>query len=51
MKSGAAKLIKSADGGETEAVLATLAKGDRLGEIGLIDGRLRSANVTAMQTT
>ena len=51
IKSGAAKVTKSAEGGETEAVLAILGQGDSFGEIGLIDGRPRSADVTAMQAT
>ena len=48
IKSGAAKVTKSAEAGGTEAVLAILSQGDSFGEIGLIDGLPRSADVTAM---
>ena len=51
IKSGNAKVTKSAQGGETEAVLAILGQGDSFGEIGLIDGMPRSADVSAMQAT
>ena len=47
IKSGAAKVTKSAEGGGPEAVLSILKAGDSFGEIGLIDGLPRSANVTA----
>ena len=49
IKSGAAKVTKSAAGGGPEAVLAILSHGDSFGEIGLIDGLPASADVTAMQ--
>ena len=49
IKSGVAKVTKSADGGGPEAVLNLLREGDSFGEIGLIDGLPRSANVAAMQ--
>ena len=49
IKSGAARVTKAAEGGGPEAVLSILKAGDSFGEIGLIDGLPRSANVTAMQ--
>ena len=49
IKSGTAKVTKSAGAGGSEAVLALLQKGDSFGEIALIDGLPRSAGVVAMQ--
>jgi CRP/FNR family cyclic AMP-dependent transcriptional regulator len=49
IRSGAARVTKVAEGGGPEAVMAILGQGDSFGEIGLIDGLPRSANVTAMQ--
>ena len=49
IKSGVAKVTKSADVGAPEAVLAILRQGESFGEIGLIDDLPRSADVTAMQ--
>ena len=51
IKSGAAKVTRSAQGGGPEAVLAILSQGDSFGEVGLIDGMPRSADVSAMQAT
>ena len=49
IKSGMAKVTKSAaDTAGVEAVLAILREGNSFGEISLIDGLPRSANVTAM---
>ena len=47
VKSGTAKVTKGGAG--MEAVLAIHGQGDSFGEIGLIDGLPRSADVTAMQ--
>ena len=49
IKSGAAKVTKSSENGQVEAVVAILREGNWFGEIGLIDGLPPSANVTAMQ--
>ena len=49
IRSGVARVTKSAEEGGTEAVLALLRQGNSFGEIGLIDGLPRSANVTAME--
>ena len=49
MKAGMAKVTKSAERWEAEAVLAILREGDCFGEISLIDGLPRSASVTAME--
>jgi len=49
--SGMVKVTKPAGTGEVEVDLATLTRGNFFGEIGLIDGLPRSANVTAMQPT
>jgi CRP-like cAMP-binding protein len=51
IKSGMVKVTKSAERWEAEAVLAILRPGKCFGEIGLIDGLSRSANVTAMEPT
>jgi len=51
IKSGMAKVTKSAERWEAEAVLAILRPGQCFGEIGLIDGLSRSANVTATEPT
>ena len=51
MKTGTAKVTKTAQGGGPEAVLNILGQGDSFGEIGLIDGMPRSADVSAMQAT
>jgi len=49
VKKGMAKVSKSSSGATgVEAVLAILREGDSFGELGLIDGLPRSANVTAM---
>ena len=49
VKSGMAKVTKSsADAAGVEAVLAILRKGNSFGELSLIDGLPRSANVAAM---
>ena len=48
IKSGTAKVTKSAEGGGPEAVLAILRDGDYFGEISVIDGLPASADVTAM---
>ena len=49
IKSGMAQVTKSAGGGDLEVDLATLVQGESFGEIGLIDGLPRSANVTAIE--
>ena len=49
--SGMVGVTKPAGTGKAEVDLATLTRGDFFGEIGLIDGLPRSANVTAMQPT
>ena len=49
--SGMVRVTKPAGTGELEVDLATLTRGNFFGEIGLIDGLPRSANVTAMQPT
>lgn len=49
IRSGAAKVTRSSESGGAEAVLAILGAGDSVGEIGLIDGMPRSADVTAMR--
>ena len=50
IKSGMAKVTKSsADTLGVEAVLALLRPGNSFGEVGLIDGLPRSANVVAME--
>lgn len=49
IRSGTARVTKSADRQGAEAVLAVLRDGDSFGEIGLIDGMRRSANVTAIE--
>ena len=46
IKSGAAKVTKSSENGQREAVVAILREGNWFGEIGLIDGLPPSANVT-----
>ena len=51
IKTGMAKVTKTADRWEGEAVLAILRRGNSFGELGLIDGLPRSANVTAMEPT
>ena len=45
---GMARVTKPAGGGDLEVDLATLVQGESFGEIGLIDGLPRSANVTAI---
>ena len=50
IKSGVAKVTRSSENWEAEAVLAILRQGDCFGEIGLIDGLPPSANVTAMES-
>lgn len=49
IKSGTAKVTKTSENGEVEAVVAILREGKWFGEIGLIDGLPPSANVVAMQ--
>jgi CRP-like cAMP-binding protein len=49
INSGKAKVTKPAEGGGPEAVLAILGEGDSFGEVGLVDGLPRSANVSAME--
>ena len=46
--SGMARVTKTAETGQSEAVLNILRPGDTFGELGLIDGLPRSANVSAM---
>ena len=49
VKKGMAKVSKSSSGSAgVEAVLAILREGESFGELGLIDGLARSANVIAM---
>ena len=48
IKSGVAGVTKSKEKGASEAVLAMLSPGKSFGEIGLIDGLPRTANVSAM---
>ena len=50
IKSGVARVTRSSESWEAEAVLAILRQGDCFGEIGLIDGLPPSANVTAMES-
>ena len=49
LKSGIAKVTRSSQSWEAEAVLAILHPGQRFGEIGLIDGLPPSANVSTME--
>ena len=49
IKSGMAQVTKPAGSGDLEVDLATLVQGESFGEIGLIDGLPRSANVTAIE--
>jgi len=49
IKSGVAKVTRSSQVWEAEAVLAILKPGNCYGEIGLIDGQPPSANVTAVE--
>ena len=49
IKSGAAVVTVTAATGAAETTLATFREGKSFGEIGLIDGLPRSANVTAME--
>ena len=49
IKSGVAKVTRSSQVWEAEAVLAILKPGNCFGEIGLIDGLPPSANVTAVE--
>lgn len=49
IKAGVAKITRSSGPGRAEAVLALLRRGDSFGEVALIDGLPRTANVTAMQ--
>ena len=44
-----AQVTKPAGSGDLEVDLATLVQGESFGEIGLIDGLPRSANVTAIE--
>ena len=50
IKSGVAKVTRTSNYWEAEAVLAILRQGNCFGEIGLIDGLPPSANVTAMES-
>ena len=49
LKSGIAKVTRSSQSWEAEAVLAILHRGQCFGEIGLIDGLPPSANVATME--
>jgi len=49
IKSGVAKVTRTSQNWEAEAVLAILRPGDCFGQIGLIDGLPPSANVTAVE--
>lgn len=49
IKSGAVGVTKAAESGVAEALLATLRQGASFGEIGLLDGLPRSANVSALE--
>jgi len=49
IKSGMARVTKPAGTGKLQVDLATLRRGNAFGEIGLIDGLPRSANVTATE--
>jgi CRP/FNR family cyclic AMP-dependent transcriptional regulator len=49
IKSGMARVSKPAGSGDMQIDLATLHPGNSFGEIGLIDGLPRSANVTALE--
>ena len=49
VRSGTARVSKAAQRGEGEAVLALFGPGESFGEIALIDGLPRSANVIAME--
>ena len=49
IKSGMARVTKPAGTGDMQVDLATLRRGNAFGEIGLIDGLPRSANVTATE--
>ena len=51
IQSGRVKVTKSSQGGGTEAVLAILQPGSSFGEIALIDGLPRTANVITMEPT
>ena len=48
IRKGTAKVTKSTEGGDADAVLNLLRPGDSFGEIGLIDGLPRTAAVSAM---
>ena len=48
IRKGTAKVTKSSESGDAEAVLNLLRPGDSFGEIGIIDGLPRTAAVTAM---
>ena len=51
IKSGIVEVTKPTETGEAEVQLAMLHQGDFFGEIGLIDGLPRSANVAALEPT
>ena len=51
IESGMVKVTKTAERWEAEAVLAILRPGNCFGEIGLIDGQARTANVVTMEPT
>ena len=51
IRSGVCRVTKTAKTSEAEAVLAILREGDSFGEIGLIDGLPRAADVTAIEPT